>query len=68
MQVLDVFVLFGNVNITVPSNWNVKVEVSPIIGGFEDKRKYHHTYSPEASQQLIIRGRVIFGGGEIRNT
>ena len=67
VQVIDVFVLFGAVELIVPSDWNVKVDVSPILGGFEDRRKYQQTYSPEASQQLIIRGQVILGGGELRN-
>lgn len=67
VQIIDVFVLFGAAEIVVPSNWNVKVDVSPILGGFEDKRRFHETYSPEASQQLIIRGQVIMGGGEIRS-
>ncbi|MEM9834621.1 MAG: DUF5668 domain-containing protein [Bacteroidota bacterium] len=68
VQVIDVFVLFGNVEIVVPSEWNVKVSVSPILGGFEDQRRFHQTYSPEATQQVIIRGQIIAGGGEIRNT
>ncbi|MEM9676023.1 MAG: LiaI-LiaF-like domain-containing protein [Cyclobacteriaceae bacterium] len=67
VHVIDVFVLFGGMEIVVPSEWNVKVDVSPILGGFEDKRQFHQDYSPEAGQQLIIRGQVIMGGGEIRN-
>ncbi|MEQ9442245.1 MAG: DUF5668 domain-containing protein [Cyclobacteriaceae bacterium] len=67
VHVIDVFVLFGGVEITVPSDWSVKVDISPIVGGFEDKRKYQQMYSPESGQQLIIRGQVIMGGGEIRN-
>ncbi|MGB3585939.1 MAG: DUF5668 domain-containing protein [Tunicatimonas sp.] len=67
VQVIDVFVLFGNTEITVPSSWNVKVNVSPILGGFEDKRQFHQSYSSEAGQQIIIRGQVILGGGEIRS-
>ncbi len=67
VQVIDVFVLFGSTEIVVPSDWNVKVNVSPILGGFEDKRRFHQTYSPEATKQVIIRGQIIAGGGEIRN-
>ncbi|WKN42721.1 LiaF transmembrane domain-containing protein [Tunicatimonas pelagia] len=67
VQVIDVFVLFGSAEITVPSNWNVKVNVTPILGGFEDKRQFHQSYSSEASQQVVIRGQVILGGGEIRS-
>jgi predicted membrane protein len=68
VQVIDVFVLFGGMEIVVPSEWNVKVDVSPILGGFEDKRLFQQASSPQASQQqLIIRGQIIMGGGEIRN-
>jgi len=67
VQIIDVFVLFGSAEITVPNNWNVKVNASPILGAFEDKRQFSQSYSTGAGQQLIIRGQVILGGGEIRS-
>lgn len=65
---LDVFCLFGGIKLVIPDNWNVKIDVLPIFGGFGDKQRYK---SPEAASEgnsrLIIKGTVIFGGGEIKN-
>lgn len=63
--VVDVFSLFGGSKFIVPKDWNVQVEVTPILGGFTDKRI---TMTGEPNQPLlIIKGLVIFGGGEVAN-
>ena len=64
---IDVFALFGGCTIIVPSDWNVRLDVTPIAGGFEDKRSLPQAYSPNADIELVVRGVVIFGGGEVKN-
>lgn len=62
--VLDVFAMWGGIDLRVPPEWTVKIEGTPIMGAIED-----HT-SPgrgNASQVLIIRGAAIMGGVEIKN-
>lgn len=35
---LEVVCVFGGISLLVPHDWNVKVEVFNIFGGYEDKR------------------------------
>ena len=66
-NVVDVFSLFGGSTLIVPRNWNVKVEVTSILGGFSDKRTVAETTEKTGEGTLIIKGLVLFGGGEIKN-
>lgn len=63
---IEVNVVFGGVEIYVPSNWEVIVNTTNILGATEDKRFYtdEKTFS---NKQLIIKGSCIFGGIEIKN-
>ena len=61
---LDVFTLFGSTELTVPRDWNVTVDVTPILGSFEDRRR-QVLLPGNPSRQLTIRGLVLFGSGEL---
>ena len=62
---LEVSAIFGGVNIRVPQNWKVLVNVTSIFGGFDDKRFVKTTPADENQGILIIKGAAIFGGGEL---
>ncbi|MDH5610284.1 MAG: cell wall-active antibiotics response protein [Cyclobacteriaceae bacterium] len=62
---IEVFTLFGGTELIVPSDWNVKIEVTSILGGFADKRKT--TQASEHSPMVTIRGMTLLGGGEIKS-
>lgn len=64
---LDVFFLFGGSSLKIPSNWNVLLQITPIFGGFKDKRTIPHSQVFDNSKTLIISGIVVFGGGELTN-
>ncbi len=66
-SVIDVFSLFGGSKFIVPADWNVKIEVVSIFGGFSDKRKKFSDTSIDPTKEFIIKGIVIFGGGEIKS-
>ncbi|MFP4525294.1 MAG: LiaF transmembrane domain-containing protein [Bacteroidales bacterium] len=66
-SVLDMFTLFGGATIIVPRNWQVKVDVTAILGGFEDKRQYIPDENQKNEKILIVKGIAIFGGGEIKS-
>jgi predicted membrane protein len=66
-NIVDVFSLFGGSTLIVPRNWNVKVEVTSILGGFSDKRAVMESSENPDEGTLIIKGLVLFGGGEIKN-
>lgn len=65
VNVLDVSLIFGGVEILVPSDWQIKVEVDSILGGFSDKGAGYIS-NPQSTGTLIIRGTAIFGGGELK--
>lgn len=66
-NVLDLFVIFGGCDLTVPSNWNVKIDVVSLFGGFSSK-KYNYSKMDDVDENktLIIKGLVLFGGGEMK--
>lgn len=61
--VLNVFALFGGIQIKVPADWTVVLQGTPMMGGFDERT----TPPPNGSKRLIVRGYVIMGGMEIRN-
>ncbi len=65
-NVLDMFCLFGGSKIIVPSDWKVKIEVAAIFGGYSDKRRMAPKQLDSSDKELVIKGVVIFGGGEIK--
>lgn len=62
--VLDLFALWGGIDIKVPQDWTVVVEGTPFLGGFDDKTLQQPGSS---SKRLVIRGTVIMGGADIKN-
>jgi len=60
---IDVFCMFGGVEIIVPEDWKVDMDATAIFGGFSDSRK-NVTDQPIATMR--IKGFTMFGGGEIR--
>lgn len=63
---LDLFVMFGGYTIFVPQDWNVIIDLVPIFGGFSDRRIKDPNRVYEEDKVLIIKGMVLFGGGEIK--
>ncbi len=64
INVLEVTCVFGGTKVIVPSTWNVRVEVSSVLGAFEDKRKFRND-PIDTSRTLVIKGSAVLGGGEI---
>lgn len=64
---IDVFAMFGGTTIIVPKHWNVVVSVTSILGGFSNKGIKDPTIEIDTSRSLVIKGLVIFGGGEVKN-
>ena len=62
--VIEVVSIFGGTGLLVPSDWNVKVEVFNIFGGYSDKRIASQV---DFNKTLIIKGITIFGGGEVKS-
>ncbi len=63
---IEVFAMFGGWTLHVPANWQIKTDVAAIFGGISDKRYVSADTIRDNSRQLIIKGFVMFGGGEIK--
>jgi len=61
---LDVFAMWGGIEIRVPEDWTIVGRVTPLLGGFDDK-----TRPPQgaSAHRLVIRGFAIMGGIEVKN-
>jgi predicted membrane protein len=65
---IDILAIFGGLKMVVPEDWTVRINVISVFGGFSDKHKIHvpdENMKPES--ELIIKGFVLFGGGEIKS-
>jgi predicted membrane protein len=63
-NVLDITCIFGGVDIRVPQDWKVVVNVTSVFGGFDDKR-FAGFNTQTSNNVLIIKGSAIFGGGDL---
>ncbi|MBS1736634.1 MAG: hypothetical protein JSS98_08555 [Bacteroidetes bacterium] len=62
--VLEIHNLFAGTQIVIPSNWQLKNEISAIFGGVEDKRPIQNL-SHDDGKVLVLKGSCVFGGIEI---
>ena len=70
--VIDTFSLMGGIEIRVPTTWEVNSQVTPLLGGMDDKTSYHagndkDSRPGKAPKTLTIKGIAIMGGLEIKN-
>lgn len=57
---------FGGVEIYVPREWNVELDVNVFLGGVTDERS-HLTVAEEGQPHLVIAGRAFLGGVEVKD-
>lgn len=60
---IDVFAMWGGIEIRVPPEWTVVGKVMPLMAAFEDKTQP----VPAATKRLVVRGVVVMGGVEVKN-
>ena len=65
-QVIDVFAMFGGISFHVPRDWKVIIKITPLFGGFQDERRRSPDLESSTDKVLIIKGTVLFGGGEVK--
>lgn len=66
-NVLEVDCIFGGASIIVPTDWVVTIQVTSIMGGFNDKRSVIRNTNTASGSELIIKGSAIFGGGDVKS-
>jgi predicted membrane protein len=65
-NVIDILTIFGGVSFHVPRDWKVILKITPVFGGFSDERRRSPDLESSSDKILIIKGMVLFGGGEIK--
>ncbi len=63
--VIDVYSVFGGIELIFPANWRVINETTTIFGAVEDKRRLVNNTGVE--RRVILTGFTLFGGIEIKN-
>lgn len=64
---LEIACVFGGATLIVPDDWYITIDVTPVLGGFSDSRRLTPGRTIDPSKHLIIKGAVVFGGGEIKS-
>ena len=64
---IDILAIFGGSTLIVPKEWNVILDVFPLFGGFSNKIRRAPETKIDMQKTLIIKGLVIFGGGEVKS-
>jgi predicted membrane protein len=64
---LEIACVFGGATLIVPDDWHVTIEVTPVLGGFSDSRKLSPGRTVDPSKHLVVKGAVVFGGGEVKS-
>jgi len=60
---IQVFAMWGGIDIRIPPGWIVEIEAWPILGGVVD-----NTQAPALpAHRVILRGMAFMGGVEIKN-
>ncbi len=65
-NVIDITNIFGGTTIIVPAHWNVRMEVTGVLGAFSDNRKNYLGSEDNNDKVLVLKGIAILGGGEIK--
>jgi len=64
---LEIACVFGGATLIVPDDWHSTIEVTPVLGGFTDSRKLSPGRTVDPSKHLVVKGAVVFGGGEVKS-
>lgn len=63
---IDILAIFGGTTLIVPNDWNIVLNVTSIFGGFSNKSVKDPNLVMDQNKTLIIKGLVVFGGGELK--
>jgi len=63
---INVFTLWGGVELKVPEDWSVVLSAVPILGGTTNSARAFRQ-GDQAAKTLIVQGTAIMGGVEVKN-
>ncbi|WP_440991748.1 LiaF transmembrane domain-containing protein [Haloarchaeobius baliensis] len=62
---INAVALFGAAEVIVPRDWNVQMDVLPVLGAAEDSRRRYETVNDDVD--LVVGGFTAFGGIEVKD-
>ena len=70
--VIDAFAFMGGIEIRIPRNWSVNMQVTPILGGIDNKtvvmsQEEIAAHPEKAIRKITIKGMTIMEGIEVKN-
>ncbi len=63
---LEIHTIFGGTKLIIPPHWEVKSDVTAVMGSFEDKRNVVKDLNAPV-KLLVIKGDVVFGGIDVQS-
>jgi predicted membrane protein len=63
---LEVTQVFGGTTLVIPSNWEIKSELTSILGSIEDKRAVQPN-ATSSNKILMLKGTIVCGGIDIKS-
>lgn len=64
---LEITQVFGGTKLIIPSHWEIKSELTTVMGSIEDKRQIQPNMVTDNNKILILRGTTFFGGIDIKS-
>lgn len=64
---LELNAVFGGARIIIPPHWELKSELTAVLGNVEDKRPVYKDRPSDGTKVLILKGAAVFGGIEIQS-
>lgn len=64
--IIDALAIMGGIELIVPTEWEVVIQGTPILGGMENK-SLRSGASGVAAKRLVVKGTTIMGGLEVKN-
>jgi predicted membrane protein len=65
--VIDINNTFAGLSIIVPNHWQIRTDISTVLGGVDDQRGMMKVNPAIDSKTLVLKGSVICGGIEIKS-
>ncbi|MEY4877146.1 MAG: hypothetical protein RL708_2295 [Bacteroidota bacterium] len=64
---LEINNVFGGTKLIIPPHWQIKSEITAVMGSVEDRRTIQPATGVAADKIIILEGNTFFGGIDIRN-
>jgi predicted membrane protein len=64
---LEINNVFAGTKLIVPAHWEIRSEITAVLGSVEDKRSVLKDMNTDKGKILVLKGNVVFGGIDIQS-